>query len=348
MSTSKRATTSKRQRSSINPDTAYLQFLNNPDLAKVFVRFSSQDVHQERFIKFQDFIHYPLEYLFKTTGLFDLLSIDNLVLCYPFLVRLFYTNLSSSTPPQNNFLESSVKNIHIKLTPKQIGNLLKVPSTGLSLNSITMDDDDILSTMLEDGETLNPHIFNRALRPLPRLIGRILSHNILQKSGSFTYISLDLAKYIYAIMGGLQVNWARVIYDNLIKSTSSSLDHGCILTHIFKAFGVQIDTESDVLSDVIPFDRAVLKRMNIPFNPNEIDSDENEEHESPPHEQPPPSSGEAPFDYSGLVTNVENLSLNQTRMMGTQDRLVASHYVMQYQISHMRESQDELLRRFNE
>ena len=75
MSTSKKATTSKRQRSTMNPDTAYLQFHNYPDLAKVFVRFSSQYVHQERFVKFQDFSNYPIENLFKSTGLFNLFSI---------------------------------------------------------------------------------------------------------------------------------------------------------------------------------------------------------------------------------------------------------------------------------
>jgi hypothetical protein len=162
-------------------------------------------------------------------------------------------------------------------------------------------------------------------------------------------VSNDFAKFIYAILGGLEVNWARVIYDNLTKTTASSLDHGCILTHIFKAFDVPIHTESDVLGDVVSFDHFVLNRMGIPINPNPIPIlDEDEEPPSPPHAQPSRSRGESSFDYSGLVTQVENLSTNQTRMMGTQDRLVASHYVMQYQISHMRESQDELLRHFNE
>jgi hypothetical protein len=54
------------------------------------------------------------------------------------------------------------------------------------LNTISMDDMSIISSMLEDGEQLNLGMFTRSLRPLPRLIGRIVSHNILQKSGSFT------------------------------------------------------------------------------------------------------------------------------------------------------------------
>ena len=112
MSTSKRTSTSKKSsilkksRTTLNPDTAYLQFLRNPDLAHIFVKFSSQDVHQERFVKFQDYSNYDISNLFETAGLYNLLAYENRVPSYPFLVRLLYTNLNISYPPQIVFLKS--------------------------------------------------------------------------------------------------------------------------------------------------------------------------------------------------------------------------------------------------
>ena len=354
-STSKKATTSKRPRTSSNPDTSYLQYLRTPNLTKAFTQFSSKDVHQERFVNFGDFPNYDISTLFARTGLHNVFSLNNKVACYPFLVRLFYTNLEISSPPPNHFFETSVKNIPIKLSPIELGTLLRIPTTGATLQSIKMDNPEILNLMFEDGIRFKPGIFTRAFRPLPRLVGRIISHNIQQKSGSFTYISNDLAKFVYAILGGISVNWSRIVYDTITKITSTStLAHGCILTHIFKAFDVSLTSESDIPSSTVPFDRFVIKRMHLPLDPMEED-DEEEEDEGEgqgegqgEEEEEEDSSHQDSFDYSGLVTQVENLSTNQSKMIVTQDRLVASHYVMQHQLSRMRESQDEILRRFNE
>lgn len=358
MSTSRKSTNpTKRQRSNVNPDTAYLQFLKHPRLSQNFIRYSSKDCHQERFIRFQDFSNYDLSNLFESTGLLHLFSDDNMVPCYPFLVRLFYTNMEISTTPR--FLETTVKNIPIKLTPQRIGNLLNIPFTGKTLDKIEMNNPSILHDMLNDGEQLAPGMFTRSFRPLPRLIGRIIANNILQKSGSFTYVSEDLAKYVYAIMGGIEVNWARVIYDNLTKPVSSSLDHGCILTHIFTSFNVPLNTESDIMSDVVLFDRHVFKRMDLPENPNPVpqyeveEEDEDEEDEAPPPSHYASSSrsrghGQSSFDFSDLQSSVDHLAHNQEHMMVTQDRLVASHYVMQHQLSSIRENQERMMKRFDD
>jgi hypothetical protein len=85
--------------------------------------------------------------------------------------------------------------------------------------------------------------------------------------------------------------------------------------------------------------------MSLPYDPNAQDSgseeeeqgnDEEEEEEEvqPPQQAPHPG-------YDDLCDRVQRLST-------TQDRLVASHYVMQYQLSSIREDQREMLRRFNE
>jgi hypothetical protein len=91
--------------------------------------------------------------------------------------------------------------------------------------------------------------------------------------------------------------------------------------------------------------------MSLPFDPYDQDSENEEEEEeedeeqiqveSPPHE--PPHVDQS-VDYTDLVNRVQNLSTNQERFSLTQDRLVASHYVMQHQLSNIRENQAEMMR----
>ena len=47
---------------------------------------------------------------------------------------------------------------------------------------------------------------NTKLKPVPRLIGKILTYNICPKIGSYNYYFLNLATCVYAIMAGLEVN----------------------------------------------------------------------------------------------------------------------------------------------
>ena len=64
------------------------------------------------------------------------------------------------------------------------------------------------------------------LKPIPRLIGRILAYNICPKTGSYNDYSRDLATCVYAIMARLEVNWAKIIYDTLVKDHTSFLSYG--------------------------------------------------------------------------------------------------------------------------
>ena len=75
---------------------------------------------------------------------------------------------------------------------------------------------------------------NTKLKHVPRLIGRILPYNICLKIGSYNYYSRDLATCVYAIMAGLEVNWAKVIFDNLVKDHTSFLPYGAFLSHVFQ------------------------------------------------------------------------------------------------------------------
>ena len=255
-------------------------------------------------------------------------------------------------PSPARLLESNVKHVHIRLTPKRIGQILNIPFTGASLSDIEMNDHNIIHSMLKEGDQIHAGMFTNSLTPNARIIGRIISHNILQKTGSFTYMSLDLAKCIYAIMGNIGVNWARVIYDTMTKPISTNLPFGCFLTRIFESFGVSFDQETDVLRDAVFFDKFALKRMGIPFEPQQMEEEEEEEGEQEEEEEeedeeyqpsPPvaPQASGSSFNPSEVLERLDNLSLDNRNLQ-------ASHYVMQYQVSRIRETQEEMQRKQEE
>ena len=91
-----------------------------------------------------------------------------------------------------------VKGVNIKLSPKSLGRIFSIPYHDLSINDINIDDAEVLSNMFLPGQGL-PMSKNK-LKPIPRLIGRILAYNIYPKIGSYNYYSRDLATCVYAIM----------------------------------------------------------------------------------------------------------------------------------------------------
>ena len=62
---------------------------------------------------------------------------------------------------------------------------------------------------------------NNKLKPISRL-----AYNICPKIGSYIYYSRDLATCVYTIMAGRKVNWAKIIFDNLVKDHTSFLSYG--------------------------------------------------------------------------------------------------------------------------
>ena len=146
--------------------------------------------------------------------------------------HLFYTNLTYEDNDDNVHIYSLVKGVHIKLSPKSLRRILSIPYHGLSLNDIDMDDDEVLSNILLPGQGLP--MTNNKLKAISRLIGRILAYNICPKTESYNYYSRDLATCIYAIMARLEVNLAKIIFDNLIKHYTSFLRYGAFLSHLFR------------------------------------------------------------------------------------------------------------------
>jgi len=125
-----------------------------------------------------------------------------------------------------------VKGVHVKLTPKSLGRILSIPYHGLSLNDIDVDDKEVFSCIFLPDQ--GPPMTNTKLQPVPHLISRILAYNICPKIRSYNYFSRDLDTCVNVIMTGLEVNWAKFIFDNIVKEHTSFLPYGAFLSHCFK------------------------------------------------------------------------------------------------------------------
>ena len=149
------------------------------------------------------------------------------------MIHLFYANLTYEDNDDYVHIYSLIKGVYIKLSSKSLGRILSIPYHGLSLNDIEMDDEVFFHIFLP-GQGLP--MTNTKLKPVPRLIGHILTYNICPKIGSYNYYSRDLATCVYAIMAGLEVNWAKIIFDNLVKEHTSFLPYGAFLSRVFQKF----------------------------------------------------------------------------------------------------------------
>ena len=145
------ASSSKRSRSTSDPSQSHLRYLLNPELNSTFERFSTYDISQDMFVSFIDLQNYEIDTLFESTGLVNLLSSDNMFPCFPFLVKLFYTNMTTTKPPENRAILSSFRNVLIKFSPHRLGMILGIPSTGLFLSSIKITDEGVIANMLYPG-----------------------------------------------------------------------------------------------------------------------------------------------------------------------------------------------------
>ena len=64
-------------------------------------------------------------------------------------------------------------------------------------------------------------------------------------------------------MAGLEVSWANIIFDNIIKEYTSFLPYGAFMSHVFRNFKLDLASETSVVKVFEPFDRAVLHRMKL-------------------------------------------------------------------------------------
>jgi len=190
--------------SSSSSQTDFRAFMKNPALEDDFLRISSLEILPGRFVKYEDFNDYDIVSYLQNCGLYHMFSTDSRQGYYPFLIHLFYTNLTYEDNEDDVHIYSMVKGVNIKLSPKSLDRIFSIPYHDLSINDINMDDAEVLSNIFLPGQGLP--MSNNKLKPIPRLIGRILTYNICPKTVSYNYYSRDLATCVYVIMAGLEVN----------------------------------------------------------------------------------------------------------------------------------------------
>ena len=94
-------------------------------------------------------------------------------------------------------------------------------------------------------------------------------------------------------MVGLEVNCAKIIFDNLVKDHTSFLLYGALLSHVFRKFHIDLAFETSVIKVFEPFDRVVLHRMKLYDFPH-----------------PPPQPQHAPSPPPQSSTQVPSSPLN--------------------------------------
>jgi hypothetical protein len=111
------------------------------------------------------FQNYDIDTYFDETGLQNLLNFDNQNPCLPYLVKLFYTNMENSIPPQPTAITSNVLNKHITFQIPTLGRILGIPHSGSSLKAIKMNNEEILGKMLYPDIKPDHGLNSNTLRP---------------------------------------------------------------------------------------------------------------------------------------------------------------------------------------
>ena len=61
----------------------------------------------------------------------------------------------------------------------------------------------------------------------------------------------------------LEVNWAKIMFNTIVKGHSTFLPHVAFLTHVFQKFKIDLAFETNVVKLFESFHRSVLLRMKL-------------------------------------------------------------------------------------
>jgi len=131
-----RSKKSKFTPSSFSSQTDFRVFLKNPAMEDDYLRIYQLEILPGRFITYEDFHEYDIVSYLQNSGFYTIFFTESRKRYYPFLIHLFYTNLTYEDNDDNVHIHSLIKDVHIKLSPKFLGRILFIPYHGLSLNDI--------------------------------------------------------------------------------------------------------------------------------------------------------------------------------------------------------------------
>lgn len=120
-----------------------------------FQRLLSIEILPTRFIKFSDFMLYGLNSYFKKAGLYEFLAVESKVELYPFLVRLFFTNLTYEDRNKPNSMTSLLLKTPSRMPYRRLSKILTIPYEGFDLTNTEMTNETIFAKNFQTGQSLH-------------------------------------------------------------------------------------------------------------------------------------------------------------------------------------------------
>ena len=198
---------------------------------------------------------------------------------------MFYANIKREGEKKK--IITTIHRVQVIISLKELGEILEVPSSGMRLEEVEIENDKFKDMIAKPNS--RSKIEYKHLTPLGKLISRIISCNILPKTGSFTHISTDQYKAMYAIVKHLEVNRARVIYEFIKTKPTTFLAFPKSITKLLWANKISLSGKGKNCEAII--DYTTLKRMGLNRDENkEGDPEETPERQVTQHTQPSSST----------------------------------------------------------
>lgn len=198
--------------------------ITDPTELQLYQRLKGLPVNPFRSVRWSDFPE--IEPLFKAINLDALLSSKTYTNYSPELSRLFWASISRDA---ESGLHARLGDLHCAVNGPALAGLLDKTSTGPSVAVLRVRFpiaevkqflcDPRMSTYSWDDSLFPP----RLLKPLPRMIARILHYTVFPRrnSSGINHVPNDILLMVYALMKGITFDWAEFVTDHFKKTPKS-------------------------------------------------------------------------------------------------------------------------------
>ena len=169
--------------------------LRYPDLIHHFHSINSLPIQTGKLVHLEAFPSFDLQ-----TSLSDfvhILASSQSMTIYPYLIKIFYTNLS--VDHDHSTINSMVHGKIISFDIPQLGRILNISSYGIELPNIVPIDQTVFKKILLSTRSTHFPWHTSNLKPHALLLSQILSSNVFPKSPSKGFIANEISLLLYAI-----------------------------------------------------------------------------------------------------------------------------------------------------
>ena len=206
---------SKRSRqgsSSMGPtDSQIAQWLYDATAIERWNKMKESRIFEGSFMVYPDFAAYGLQELARRSGLESLLDYNlNKHKINHVMVKLFYANLNlghQQPRSREDCVWSLVCSQQVFFSLDRMAHILQSPSMGINIIDVDCAvgrRDRVSHLFMGDDMT---QLRSKFLRPKACILHKTLMRSILPRSGSYEQIYPENFQALYAIWGGIQVNW---------------------------------------------------------------------------------------------------------------------------------------------